>query len=124
MLMTPREAMLDAENKRLRAENMHLRELVDPALDIRPYGTTETIEMRSPRLETITLPRQGGILGELRNNSYAVLGTFAMPPERFEVAYYCDAITLKSRADYAVNEVLPWMHEQFIRALIPAIQKS
>jgi hypothetical protein len=121
---TPREAMLKAENYRLRAEVGYLRRAVDPAnlLKFTPIGAVK--EMRLSELpETITLPVAASIHGNLsRYGDYHVIATLQRPmAENLIVKYYAPADAVKGKATYFVNELFPYLHRRFISALANAI---
>lgn len=124
---TPREALLRAENDRLKAENAYLRRAIDPQgnLTITPVAAIE--ERAMPTLApTITLPTAAEIHGGLsRYGNYHVLGRLSFTqPEDLLVKYYAPADIIKHKAHWAVNELFPYLHEQFIRALAMAIRKD
>jgi hypothetical protein len=124
MFQTPREAILQAENDRLSAENAYLRRAVDGAT-LTPIGMQEDMEIRGPIPHELRLPIAMSVKGQLmRAGNYSVVARTAYgEAENLEVAYFCDGTAIKSKADYAVNELLPYLHEQFIRALVVALKR-
>lgn len=57
-MITPREAALQAENDRLRAENEWLRRHVEsPSVAVTPYGGQESITMTA-ETDVLRLPRR------------------------------------------------------------------
>lgn len=124
MFDTPQEALLKAENHRLRAENEYLRRAVEaPGRTVRPYGIEEEISLRDVPPE-IRLVRIGGVESKLaEDGKWHVIGSFERMQDggRLAVTYYAD----QSRIDDMtfVNDVLPRLHERFIRQLADIIVK-
>lgn len=124
MFDTPQEALLKAENHQLRAENEYLRRAVEaPGRTVRPYGIEEEISLRDVPPE-IRLAKIGGVEAKLaEDGKWHVIGSFERMQDggRLAVTYYAD----QSRVDDMtfVNDVLPRLHERFIRQLADIIVK-
>lgn len=125
---TPREAVLRAENERLKSEVAYLRKAVDPAgqMMFTPIGAVEEMVVHH-FLPEIKLPLVASIHGGLsRYGNYHVLarlGHDRSEPEDLTVQYHAPADMLKAKADYAVNELFPYLHQRFISSLANAIRK-
>lgn len=125
---TPREAMLRAENDRLKAEVTYLRRALDPSgqLDFTPIAAREEIIVSRIERE-IRLPVVASVRGGLsRHGDYHVLARLShtqATPEDLVVQYHADATIIKGKADYCVNELFPFLHQRFISALANAIRK-
>lgn len=122
---TPREAMLRAENNRLRAENEYLRRAVGVGdMTVTPMAVIENIRLSSLPDE-LRLPAVGSIRGSLsRYGNYHVLARIRLErAEDLAVQYYAPADIVKAKATYAINELLPYMHKQFIQALGHSVAK-
>ena len=127
MFDTPQEAALKAENARLMAENRYLRHAVEtPSRRITPYGVEETMLMRPDAIgNSINLPLVAGVEGTLMaGRRWSVMAWHErVHGGRFQIGYYIDrAADVDDRV--FVNDVLPRMHEQFIRKLSEIISKS
>jgi hypothetical protein len=127
MLQTPREAILEAENARLKAENEYLRRSVGAelySLDFTPIAAVAEMEV-SRQAETITLPCAASIRGNLsRHGNYHVMTKLRYAePEDLCIQYHAPADIIKSNAVYALNELLPRLHEQFIRHLATEVRR-
>lgn len=124
-LETPKEAMLRADNARLKAENSYLRRAIEAGGDLKITPFAAIDERTMPTLpETITLPTVGTIHGGLsRYGDYHVMARLShAQPEDMMVRYYAPGDIIKHKAMWAVNELFPYMHEQFIRALASALR--
>ncbi|MDO8683789.1 MAG: hypothetical protein Q7N50_09950 [Armatimonadota bacterium] len=125
---TPREAMLRAENTRLRSEVEYLRRAVDSTGELK-FTPVSVIEERimNPLLPAISLPVVASIQGNLfRYGDYHVLARLShtqAQPEDLMVQYHAPAHAIKGNADYFVNELFPFLHQRFISALANAIRK-
>jgi hypothetical protein len=125
-LETPREAMLRAENERLKAEVEYLRRAVDPSRNLKftPIAALDEITVSS-LTTVIKLPVVASVQGNLsRHGDYHVIARLKHShPEDLLVQYHAPADAIKGRADYAVNELFPYLHHRFIAALVSAINK-
>jgi len=124
---TPREAVLRAENERLKAENSYLRQSLGlNTARLTPIGAVEEIEL-SHLPQNVTLPCVGSVRGGLsRYGNYHVLARLShtrAQPEDLLVQYHAPAENIKANAEYAVNELFPYLHQRFIAALANAIRK-
>jgi hypothetical protein len=123
---TPREAILRAENARLKAENDYLRRALNVGgLTVTPIGVVGEERLGSPLPDIFNLPVAGSVSGNLsRFGNYHVLARLYLEePEDLEVRYYAPADIIKAKAGYAINELFPYLHEQFIRALASALNR-
>lgn len=126
MFKTPREAILEAENERLKAENAYLRRAVDgPGIEITPIGVVEEMQMHRSMPDELRLPKVASVRGRLSDhgNYHVVAQLRFAAPEDLEIRYHAEAATIKMNADYAVNELLPMLHERFVRALAGALAR-
>lgn len=125
MFDTPQEAMLKAENAKLRAENEYLRRAVEaPGIVIRPYGIEEEMTLRDVPPE-IRLAKIGGVQAKLaEDGKWHVIGSFDRMQDgrSLAVTYYADASQIDDMT--FVNNILPKLHEKFIRQLADIIVKS
>ena len=126
MFDTPQEAALKAEVARLRAENEYLRRAVEaPSRRITPYGVEDEIEINPSALRSsMTLPLVAGVEGELKNDHrWSVLAWHrqlhrnTIHDSTMRVAYFMDRAADGFDDRVFVNDVLPRMHERFIRQL-------
>jgi hypothetical protein len=122
MFDTPQEAALKAENARLRAENEYLRSAVEsPTVTVKPYAVEEEM-MLTAKYRKLTLPRAAGVRGRLQDDGRWNVLAFT---DRLDgakdlvVEYYCEAPGTRRHMDdwTFVNDILPRMHEKFIRIL-------
>ena len=121
MFDTPQEAALKAEIAILKAENEYLRRAVEaPARRITPYGV-EDEQLLSPRTieDTITLHRRAGVEGALQDgHRWSVMAWHkGIDGGQVRVGYYMDRLADKFDDRVFVNDVLPRMHERFVRNL-------
>lgn len=124
MFATPREAALQAELDRAKAELEYLRHAVDRRYQFTPLNVIDEIDL--PNIpETLQLPLMAGVEGNLRRDGrYSVIVRTRFPvAEQLQVAYYADGARLKMTSDYLANQVLPMLHERFIYALMEALKK-
>lgn len=122
---TPREAALMAEMSRLKAENAYLRQALDVNhMTVTPIGVVDKV--KTSRVgDTITLPvaaRVGGSLSRY-GNYHVEARVYLEQPEDLMVTYFAPADIIKSKAHYAINELLPYLHKQFILALGEALNR-
>lgn len=123
---TPREALLIAENKRLKAENNYLRQGIEHHFEkitpVAAIGDAEFYKMP----DTYTLPACADIRGSLASTgNYHVIATIKnVYPEDIQIKYFADAKVIRLKAHWMVNELMPYLHERFIHALAKAIVKD
>jgi hypothetical protein len=121
MFDTPQEAALKAEVARLKAENAYLRRAVDmPSRRITERGVEEDMLMRPDAMQDrIQLVRMAGVEGALQDGrKWSVMAWHErMHGGKYQVAYYMDRHADNYDDRVFVNDVLPRMHERFIRSL-------
>lgn len=125
MFDTPKEAVLKAENARLRAENEYLRRAVEaPDVRVTPYAVEQDMEFSGSLPPQITLPCSASVRGRLMEDQrWHVVGRAGMRDgSRVEVSYYMPRFGGLPDAEL-LNSVLPRMHEQFIRHLADLFSK-
>lgn len=126
MFDTPQEAALKAEVARLRAENSYLRRAIDrPGVRITPYSVEESLTC-APMGNTVTLHKVAGVEAALKDDCrwHVLAWNARMDGGRLEVAYFMDRKADRLDDRVFVNDVLPRMHEQFIRNLTSIITKQ
>lgn len=125
MYDTPQETLLKAENSRLRAENDYLRRAVEaPGRTVQPYGVEEDVFVCEMGPE-VRLAKIGGVEANLaKDGKWHVIGSFERMQDggRLAVSYYA----MRDQIDDMtfVNQILPKLHEKFIRQLAEIIVKS
>ena len=121
MFDTPQEAALKSEVSRLKAENSYLRRAVDaPSWRITPYGIEDDLIMRPDALgDRIQLVRRAGVEGALQNgHRWSVMAWHErMDGGKVSIGYYMDRSADQFDDRVFVNDILPRMHERFIRNL-------
>jgi hypothetical protein len=122
---TPKEAALEAEVARLRAENKWLRSAVEaPNVLVRPWAVEEDVVLRDIGPE-VRLVRSAGVRGKLMEDGrwHVIAFTEARlcKDKELHVAYYTPnaaEVNVKSlNENVFANHILPKLHEQFIRQL-------
>jgi hypothetical protein len=120
MFPTPKEAALQAENDRLKAENEWLRKHVEaPSRTVTPYGMQSEMTMSAP-LDRLTLPRVASVIGSHDGiDKWEVIATYdRMDGKKLRVDYFITEPMRIHMDDWRfINDILPKMHERFIMQL-------
>lgn len=119
MFPTPKEAALQAENDRLKAENAWLRKHVETHdAKVTPYGMETDMVLTRP-IEQLVLPRRASISGHRDIDRWEVVATYDRTDGRtLRVDYFVTEPMRANKDDLAfINYTLPRMHERFIHQL-------
>jgi hypothetical protein len=120
MFFSPKEAALQADNDRLRAENEWLKRHVEaPGRTVTPYGMQSDMVMAVPQ-DILKLPRIGSVVGSRNGiDRWEVIASYdRLDGGKIRVDYFVTEHLRRDRDDWSfVNEILPKMHERFIRQL-------
>lgn len=118
--MSPKEAALEAENGWLRAENEWLRRHVEgQGRKVTPYGMQSEVVMEVPQ-ESLRLPRVGSVIGSHDGiDKWEVIASYNRTDgNTLRVDYFITEPMRMHMDDWRfINEILPKMHERFIRQL-------
>jgi hypothetical protein len=123
--MTPNEAVLKAENDRLRAENEYLKSAVDrPGVHFGPVAAVEDLRDLNVDYQEIRLPLVAGVQANLANDGrWHVMASSFGGADKIAVKYFADERIFRQNTHYAVNEILPKLHDKFIRMLAEEIKR-
>ena len=119
MFMTPKEAVLQAENDRLRSENEWMkRALEGGGATVTPYGMQSEMAMTRP-VDHLQLPRRASICGTRNVDRWEVIASYEMrEADKVRIDYFVTETMRAHQDDWSfINNVLPKMHEIFIRQL-------
>ncbi len=115
---TPREAALTAELSEARAKLAYLERMLEPGMIPWPTVVVEEIGI-SERIDVARMVPLGRISGALnRLGRYNVVAIWDVAgPEQIQVDYLVDGAQLKMDVQYALNRVLPDLHQRFLNSL-------